>query len=324
MRSTRFILRSFAPALTFSLFAALVLAWPATPIATSIAAQERSEFCHQYFVSLPGPDGVQERALVSFPRRSDGRMSPVGRRYPLVVALHGRGESAKGPSRGTLGWNVDYLLPLAYGAIARGRLERVDYRTFVTDRHLAAVNAELAARTRDGVMVVTPYVPDLLAPNVPAEQIARYGEWITAGLLPAVRRAYPQAAQTRAGTGIDGVSLGGRIALEVGFAHADAFGAVGAIQPAITGETERLATLGRTAGEAHGAQAVRLLTSEGDPFLAATRELSTELQERRIPHTLLVLPGPHDYEFNRGPGAIELLRFGQNALDGQEEPGLEN
>jgi hypothetical protein len=248
-------------------------------------------------------------------------MSPPGRRYAVLVALHGRGESLKGPSRGTLGWNVDYLLPQAYGALGRGRLERVDYRAFVTDRHLAAVNAELGSRARDGVLVVTPYVPDLLAQNVPREEMARYGEWIVNGLLPAVRRAYPQAARGRAGTGIDGVSLGGRVALEVGFAHADAFGAVGAIQPAVTGETERVATLARTAGETHGAQAIRLLTSEGDPFLAATRELSTELQERRVPHSLLVLPGPHDYEFNRGPGAIELLRFGQNALASEEEPG---
>jgi hypothetical protein len=303
-----------ASVIAFAIACALVLV-------TVISAQERSEYCHQYFVSLQGPDGSQERALVSFPRRADGRMSPPGHRYPILVALHGRGESLKGPSRGTLGWNVDYLLPQAYGALGRGRLERVDYRAFVTDRHLAAVNAELAARTRDGVLVVTPYVPDLLAPNVPPEEITRYGDWIVNGLLPAVRRAYPQAARTRAGTGIDGVSLGGRVALEVGFAHAEAFGAVGAIQPAVTGETERIAAIARAAGESHGAQAIRLLTSEGDPFLAATRELSTELQDRRVPHTLLVLPGPHDYEFNRGPGAIELLRFAQNALASEQEPG---
>ena len=59
-----------------------------------------------------------------------------------------------------------------------------------------------------------------------------YGRFVVEQLLPRVQAETP-ALREREATGIDGVSLGGRVALVVGFAHADRFGAIGTLQAAI-------------------------------------------------------------------------------------------
>jgi iron(III)-salmochelin esterase len=51
----------------------------------------------------------------------------------------------------------------------------------------------------------------------------------------------------------------------------------------------------------------RLLTSDGDFFLASTRAISQALRQAGVPHELVVVPGPHDYPFNRGPAVYEML-----------------
>src|SRR5690606_15994136 len=137
------------------------------------------------------------------------------------------------------------------------------------------------------------------------------GDWLAGPLLEAVRERFPGAARTREGTGIDGVSMGGRVALEAGFAHPEAFGSVGAIQPAIRGMEEALA---ERAARASSPQRLHLLSSDEDPFLGATRELASALTDRRVAHTLSVVPGPHDYAFNRGPAGLEMLLFHDRAL----------
>ena len=63
-----------------------------------------------------------------------------------------------------------------------------------------------------------------------------------------------------------------------------------------------------------GAQHLRLLTSDDDPFAHATETLSRELRSRTLRHTFSRVPGPHDYAFNRGPGALEMLLFHDRAL----------
>lgn len=272
-------------------------------------AQSSSPVLHQYRVDLDGPTGQREHVLVTFPRLPGRAQHPEGHRWPVVVALHGLGEAQRGIERGYLGWNVDYALPRAYEAMLRGRLSTQDLGGFVRPAHLARLNAWLADRGFSGVAVVTPYTPAIAAPEREAER-RTYGDWLAGPMLRAVRAAYPGLSATAAGTAVDGVSLGGRLALEIGFRHPEAFGAVGGIQPAVRGDAARLAALVRP----EAAQRLRLLSSDGDAFLPATRELSQALAARSIPHDLLVVPGPHDYAFNRGPGAVELLRFAQTAL----------
>jgi enterochelin esterase-like enzyme len=144
-----------------------------------------------------------------------------------------------------------------------------------------------------------------------SEAIVAWSDWVAGPMLEAVRAELPGAARARAATGIDGVSLGGMLALEIGLRHPETFATVGAIQPAIRGREEAIAAL--ATGEA--SQTIRLLSSDDDPFLAPTRDLSERLLARRVAHDLAVVPGPHDYSFNRGPGGLEMLLFHERSLE---------
>jgi hypothetical protein len=272
------------------------------------SAQAPSEAVHFRQLHVRAPDGVDQRVLVTYPRRADGHDHPPHERLPIVIALHGQGEARRGVERGFLGWVSDYHLPDAFAALARGGLTADDYQGFVRDEHLAARNAALAARPFGGLVVVTPYTPDLMTEPPGSDLLRAYGDWLAGPVLAAVRADLPFAAQTRDGTGVDGVSLGGMIALDVGLSHPQAFGSVGGIQPAIRDRVAPLASL------ADGSQHLRLLSSDDDPFLRVTRELSAALLARRVEHELIVTPGPHGYDFNRGPGSIELLFFHDRVL----------
>lgn len=283
-------------------------------VSGSGTAQPNSEWVHYRRLDLSTPWGPQ-RVLVTFPRRGDRSEHPPGVRYPVLIALHGRGEALEGPERGYLGWTLRYSLPDAFGALMRGRLGLPDYRGFARSHHLEYVNQRLRAERFRGLMVVTPYLPEeLTGQPVGSERVSEYADWLAGPLLRAVRARFDGAARTRDGTGIDGVSLGGRIALEAGFSHPEAFGSVGGLQPAIRGLERALAAQAAQAART-APQRVRLLTSDEDRVsLVATRHLSSELVERRVVHTLTLVPGPHGYTFNRGPGGLEMLLFHDRAL----------
>lgn len=273
-------------------------------------AQYPSDHVHQRHFEVQAPDGPQ-RVLITFPRRDDGRDYPADHRLPLVVALHGAAEARRGPQRGALGWNVDYRLPDAFAALLRGRLARADYRGLVTNAHLRYVNEMLRVRPFRGVCVVTPYTPDLLDQQPGSDSLRRWSDWVAGPFLQQVRAQHPFVAQTRAGTAIAGVSLGGMLALDAGLAHPQAFALVVAIQPAITA---RVPALAAKASQTRTPPELVLITSTGDHFLAPTRELSTHLRARGISHITEEMPGPHDYVFNRGPGALEMLRLADAEL----------
>lgn len=302
-------LRSIRRALPL-LAAGLTLAVAISPSLVSPSlAQPESEFVHYRRIDLPSPWGEQ-RVLVTYPRRADRMPHPPGERYPLLVALHGRGE-ARPARRAHVAWASVYRLPDAFAALMRGRVGNADYRGFVRPEHLEYVNERLRAEPFRGVMVVTPYVPDVMGEPLGSARMRELGDWLAGPLLEAVRARFDGAARTREGTGIDGISMGGRVALEVGLAHPESFGAVSAMQPAIRGHEDALAE--RAAGVAHP-QHLRLLSSDDDPLLEPTRRLSRALGERRLRHTLSVVPGPHDYAFNRGPAGLEMLLFHDGAL----------
>jgi enterochelin esterase-like enzyme len=132
-------------------------------------------------------------------------------------------------------------------------------------------------------------------------------------VLAAVRAAFP-AARSREATGIDGVSLGGRLALDVGLAHPEAFGAVGALQPAFDEAAMQALVDMAATRPATLPQQLRIVTSDGDTGRAAAQALSASLREKRVEHALHVATGAHGYAFNRGPGAIEMLLFHDAAL----------
>lgn len=235
-----------------------------------------------------------------------------GERFPVLVALHGRGEAVKGPELGALGWPNDYALLRAIQRVCAPPLTTEDYESFVEPRRLGEVNADLAARPFAGLVVVCPYLPDvdLRRPG----PIRDYGEYLLRVLLPRARRELPVLASPAA-TGIDGVSLGGAVALRVGLGNADSFGAVGTLQAAI-GEDQitELTDLARSARAKNPRLALRLVTSKEDYFRRAITAESRALRAAGIDHEFADVPGPHDYPWNRGPGALEMLLWHDRRL----------
>jgi enterochelin esterase-like enzyme len=198
-------------------------------------------------------------------------------------------------------------------------LVTADFEGFVAEARLARLNASLAERPFRGVVVACPWVPDLLdaARRARLDSADAFGAWIVGGLVPALGRRADLALD--GAVGIDGVSLGGRAALLVGLAHPAAFRAVGSLQAAVqASEARELARRAATALRSAGRPLpLRLVTSERDYFREPIAALHAELRAASVPHEHLLLPGPHDYPWNRGPGAIEMLLWHDRVLRGE-------
>lgn len=251
-----------------------------------------------------------ERALVLVP---EGAAS-----LPVVVALHGRGESGRGLDAGARGFRDDYGLDRVDGRLRAPPITREDLLGFTTDQRLAQINASLASSPYGGVVLACPYAPDLRDRTFAGAE--PFGRFVVETLVPKAREAAGAPANPER-TGIDGVSMGGRLALWIGLRFPEAFGAVGAMQPALReGEADEVAKLAVAARAKNPKLRLRLLSSEGDPFLAAVKAVSAKLRESGVTHDLVIVPGPHDYAFNRGPGCAEMLLFQERALRGLPSP----
>jgi enterochelin esterase-like enzyme len=235
-----------------------------------------------------------------------------GARFPVLVALHGRGEAVKGPERGAWGWARDYSLVRAIERVCAPPLTQDDLQGFADPERLERLNRELEARPFGGLVVVCPWVPDLDLRSDAA--LRAYGRFVIETLLPRVYRETP-AIGTPAATGIDGVSLGGAVALRVGLGNPAAFGAVGALQPAIRDDqASAWVEIAKAARATRPTLKLRLLTSTEDYYRPAVERTADALQKAGVDHELTIVPGPHDYVFNRGPGSVELLLFHDRAL----------
>jgi acetyl esterase/lipase len=233
-------------------------------------------------------------------------------RFPVLVALHGRGEAMKTPAEGAMGWPRDYAMVRAVDRLRAPPLREGDYEGFVDRARMAAVNASLASQAFGGLIVVCPWLPDVRP--APTGDIAPYGRYLLDVLLPRVRRDTPALASAEA-TGIDGVSLGGVLALRIGLTCPDAFGAVGGIQAALAeGQSAEWTALAKAARARRPAMKLRLLTSHDDYFHDAIVGVSQAWRAAGVAHDFADVPGPHDYIFNRGPGSIELLTWHDRAL----------
>jgi iron(III)-salmochelin esterase len=235
-----------------------------------------------------------------------------GGRFPVLVALHGRGEAMKTPSEGAMGWARDYALVRAVDRLRAPPLRASDYEGLVEPARLADTNASLSRRPFGGLIVVCPWLPDV-RPAATGD-IADYSRYVLEALLPKVRSETPALATPEA-TGIDGVSLGGVVALRIGLGNPDAFGAVGGIQPAFgdspPGEWASLAAAARAR---RPGLKLRLVTSHEDYFHESVTGVSRAWAAGGVVHDFADLPGPHDYVFNRGPGSLDLLVWHDRAL----------
>lgn len=234
-------------------------------------------------------------------------------RLPLLVALHGWGETLRGVERGAYGWSRDYELGASDRELRMPSLRREAFLGHVDEGRFSQLRRDLAARPYRGMVVLAPFTPDVLGADAGALQQG-FDRWVVETLVPRARRELPVLGD-RAATGIDGVSLGGLHSLEIGLAHPEVFGVVGALQPAVRGRIERV--LSRYApSPSRPPQRVRLVTSHGDVYRRDVAALDAAMRARGIAHDLRVVAGPHDYVFNRGPGGVEMLLFHDRALRG--------
>jgi iron(III)-salmochelin esterase len=254
--------------------------------------------------------GRDRELAVTYPLREESEAGTT--KYPVLIALHGRGEAHKAPKDGAMGWFRDYALLTALERVCAPPLLEEDFRSLVLPERLLALNHALASQPFRGLVVVCPNVPDLDL-RTPA-QVTAYGKYLVETVLPSVHERTP-SLRAAASTGIDGVSLGGAIALQTGFEHPTRFGAVGGIQPALqSSDSAMWAEWCAQARRKNPDQKLRLLTSERDFFRDGIGNLSQALFKRSLQHEFLDAPGPHDYIFNRGPGAYELLFFHERNL----------
>ena len=233
-------------------------------------------------------------------------------KLPVLIALHGRGEASKGPVEGVMGWPRDYALLRAIDRICSPPLTSADYEGFFDPARLAATNASLATTPFKGLVVVCPYLPDvdLRKPSL----IKDYGRYLLETVMPRVRAELPVLPEASA-CGIDGVSLGGAVALRVGLGNPGAFGAVGSLQAALgEDQVSEFTELAKAARAKNAALKLRLLTSKEDYFRSAISHASSAWKSAGIEHDFADVPGPHDYPFNRGPGAIEMLLWHDRML----------
>lgn len=223
----------------------------------------------------------------------------------VLIALHGRGESLKPPADGAMGWPRDYSLTNLVEHISNPPLKPDDFQNLVDDEHLVEMNRALAAKPFGGLVVVCPYLPDHDAFD--ATKVDEIENYLIDVVLARAKKELPISSDRRA-TGIDGVSLGGITALQVGLARPEIFGAVGALQPAIRPEKiGTLTTLASKAKQAGSLPKLRLTTSRDDVYRAVISQTDSSWTAAGIAHDFGDLPGPHDYIFNRGPGGLEML-----------------
>lgn len=241
-------------------------------------------------------------------------------RLPVLIALHGQTEAFKPPERGARGWLDDYALTEALARVQAPPLTRADLLRIAPQKRIAELNAALKKQPYEGLIVVTPFTPDILQGEKEMSAAIPFGRFVVETLIPRIYADTP-ALGTPASTGIDGVSLGGRVSLLVGLAHPEHFGVVAALQPAIyPHELDELTRRIRKAREAQPSLRLRLLTSDGDFYRGTVGALSAKLERASIDHRHDVVTGPHSYAFNRGPGAYEMLLFHDRALRGQSAP----
>ncbi len=235
-----------------------------------------------------------------------------GEKFPVVFAFHGRGEALKSPWEGAMGWPRDYALAHAYARLRNPPLTTADFEGFVTADDLSAKNAELQARPYRGVIVVCPYVSDTNARS--EAQFRAYAPFLREKVFPRLLAETP-ALVGRDSVGIDGVSQGGAFSLRIGLTNPDVFGDVSAIQAAIgEGQAAQWTDLAKAARARNPKLKLRLLTSLDDSFRSDVTRTSEAWRAANIEHDYLLLPGPHDYPFNRGPGSYELLIWHDHVL----------
>ena len=250
---------------------------------------------------MPEEYGGEKRCVVMIPKGAKGKL-------PLLIALHGMGETAS-PKKGAYGWLDSYQLDRALLRLRNPPLDASAFQGFIGATRLSEINEDLAKRPFGGVVIACPYMPRSIGAELTYET---YASWLGERLIPRLRAETPVLAATHA-TGIDGVSLGGIAALRMGLARADLFGAIGALQPAVN-DVESADSLAATIEEKIAGRPLRIVTSTEDVYRTTLTALDEKLWARKVTHQFFVSDGPHDYAWNQGPGGIEMALWHDRVL----------
>lgn len=255
-------------------------------------------------LDLGGERQPAHRARLIVPARA------AGARLPLVVLLHGLGET-KSPKLGLKAWTELYGLLAAYRRLRRPPLAPGKHG-YLTEQRRAELNRELAERPFGGVVTVCPVTPNVYARG--PGSLERYADWIADTLLPAAR-AHAAVDPRSEATAVDGCSLGGYVALEVFLRKPELFGCAGSVQGAFSPQraaayAERIADVTRRVGP----RRVHVQSSSRDPYRCAAERLARELGRLKVAHELTITPGPHDQPWLRESGTLEMLLWYDRAL----------
>ena len=240
-------------------------------------------------------------------------------RLPLLIALHGRGEANRGLDVGAWAWVRDYGLDRTVVRLRTPPLISKDMLGIANNAHLDLVNESLQAQPWNGVIVACPHTTDILSGG-DLDAATPFADFLADHLIPLVQAEFP-VIETREATGIDGVSLGGRMALLAATKRPEVFGAVGTLQAAFRAhEVHEVTRRVRSAWLSHTHPgSLRILTSENDPFRPTLERLASELRSEPVLARYKVVPGQHDYDFNRGPGGYHMLLWHDRVLRGLQD-----
>jgi acetyl esterase/lipase len=236
---------------------------------------------------------------------------------PLLLLFHGLGET-ESEALGIHAWRDRYGLPEAYARLVTPPVVRtLPNKRYLSDARLEEINRDLAQAPLPDLNIVCPFTPNPFKQNPSAPLLDQFAEYVASAVLPAARTAAATLADA-AHTGVDGVSLGGYVSLEVFLRKPQLFGAVGTMQGAFgKSPAEVYARRIADAVTRSGPLRVHVTTTTFDPFREASQLLAQRLNERGVNATLTLAEGPHDQTFLREAGSLEMLLFQARALGGQ-------
>lgn len=233
------------------------------------------------------------------------------RRLPLVIFLHGLGETGD-PRAGAYAWIERYGLGSAWQRLKDAPhvpLAPTSRRGEWTPERLAEINAELTTQAFRGFIMACPSMPN---PRGAAE-VTDYARWVEDKLVPRVRREAPVEIDA-ARTMLCGVSLGGWVSLEILVRAPHLFGGWAGVQTAInTAAATRFADK-LAAGWRGAPRPTLVLTSTQDHWRASSEALAKALASRGMKSDYRVIPGPHDQPWLREAGTVETLAWLDRAL----------
>ncbi len=280
-------------------------AWLAL-VATAATRTARADAPHLVprEIEVPGAGGFGKKCLVLRPSRVDENTT-----LPLLILFHGLGETVS-ESLGIHAWADKYGLLDAYARLAAPPVVRtLPNKRYLSDDRLKEINDQLAREPLTDVCIVCPFTPNPFKKDPSAPLLDAYAHYIESALLPAVH-ANTRVTNWSRCTGVDGVSLGGYVSLEIFLRKPDLFGVVGTMQGAFGKQLAEV--YARRIAEMFvrfSPPRIHVTTSTFDPFREASELFARRLNERDIYVKLTVPEGPHDQTFLKEVGTLETLLF---------------